>query len=141
MSESESDFSPWSHASANKWLGMIFSRSELIDEFERWASRDTEHLSEYQLRLLTSLLVILGHPSIWPEEEQARLSKLAMRAHSLVRNYREEKRSAQSVAEHQFRQQVQQDLDVEAELLRRRANISKRTNKLTLPKSWYRFWN
>lgn len=135
------DFAPWLHPKAQRWLLSLFDKSDLINEVEAWVFRDSEELNADQLRMATVLLVILGHPKIWPVEQRDRLQKLAARLHTLSKQIRSERTSAVSIAEHKKMATINEEWEYETELLRRRAAISKRTTKVQTPKTWLRFWN
>jgi hypothetical protein len=132
---------PWKHPKAQRWLEILFEKSDLIVELETWVFRDSKEYTAEQIRLITVLLVILGHPGIWPEDQRERYQKLAARLHTLSKEFRAERKSAISVAEHKRLEAIHQQWELETEMLRRRADLSKRTTKLELPESWVRFWN
>ncbi len=141
METPDESLAPWAHPKAQEWLALILRKSDLLDSLAAVIESPTEPLGMGQQRLMAMLLIVLGHPGLWPEEKQEVLKVCASRLHSLARQTREEAKLNLKSIDQKAATVVNADWDVELEMLRRRSGISKRVNKLTLPVSWKRFWN
>ncbi|MEQ1904446.1 MAG: hypothetical protein ABL888_09695, partial [Pirellulaceae bacterium] len=81
---------PWAHPKAQEWLSLILRKSDLVDSLAALIENPTDPLDMGQQRVLTMLLVVLGHPGLWPEEKRELFTRCASRLHSCARQNREE---------------------------------------------------
>jgi hypothetical protein len=141
METPDESLAPWAHPKAQEWLTLILRKSDLVDSLAALIESPAEPLDMGQQRVLTMLLVVLGHPGVWPEEKRELFTRCATRLHSYARQTREEAKLNLKAVEQKTATVVNADWDVELEMLRRRGGISKRVNALALPATWKRFWN
>ncbi len=141
METSDESLAPWAHPKAQEWLTLILRKSDLVDSLAALIENPAESLDMGQQRVLTMLLVVLGHPGIWPAEKQELFARCAARLHSYARQTRDEAKLNLKAVDQKAAMVVNADWDVELEMLRRRGGISKRVNALSLPATWKRFWN
>lgn len=141
METPDESLAPWAHPKAQEWLALILRRSNLVDSLAALIENPTEPLGMEQQRVLTMLLVVLGHPGLWPEEKRELFARCATRLQSYAKQTREEVKLNLKSVEQKTAAVVNADWDVELEMLRRRSGISKRINALSLPATWKRFWN
>lgn len=132
--------SPWAHPKAQEWLVTIFEKSGLLNELENWAFANDQVMDFEHQRLLASLLLILGHPEIWPSTERDRLENMVKGLVEANRIRVLQKPPQLSLEESQRAAALKTEWDVELEMLRRRVGVSRKVNKLEKPRSWCRFW-
>lgn len=141
MSENPETLAPWAHPKAQEWIKLVLEKSELINEFEKAVLGAQQDLPLHDIRLLSMLAVLLGHPQIWPEERRASFVECANRLNQAARALRERDPLFAKSFEPKAAKLIDEDLQVEIEMLRRRGGLSRRINPLQLPHSWKRFWN
>ena len=140
MSE-ESTISPWSHPKAQEWFETIFERSGALLSLSDEVFRHGDEFELPQLRMFTSLLLILGREGIWPSPNRGDLVKVTERLTELFRQKQKGPQRAMTVEEHREYGLQLAEGESELELLRRAVGLSRRLNRLEQPASWQGFWN
>lgn len=140
MSEDIS-ISPWSHPKAQEWFTEIFQRSGVVLKLSDEIFNHGDEFELPQIRLFSSLLLILGRDGVWPEQNRADLTRLAERLTELLKNKLKGHQRAMTVEGHRLHSQMVAEAEHELELLRRAVGLSRRLNKLEQPASWQGFWN
>lgn len=137
----DSTIAPWAHPKAHEWFETIFDRSGVLLRLSEEVYRDSNQIDLPQIRLFTSLLILLGREGIWPASQQNELVKMAERLSELLKEKLKAPREAMTMDEHKLRGQMVAEAELEVELLRRMVGLSRRLNKLGQPTSWKNFWN
>lgn len=142
----DNDLSPWAHPKAQRWFATLLERSGFINEVEDTVNLTDDHLELAHCRMLLALLILLGRPGIWPEDKNRVLQRAASKINNIAKKSQviqptSKKAKPLSIEQHKRNSVSRTAIQVELELLRRRAGISNRKSKLPMPSTWGKFWS
>ncbi len=139
MSEEETGMSPWVHPKATEWFQAVFKRSAIVENIENTVLRHANDLTIDRMRAVIAMLILIGRPGIWPEEQLGALRQVVQ---ALIRRRNDlgGAQTAQTIESHQRRHLLLATLDEELELLRRQTGVSRRTAPAKRPPTWSKFW-
>ncbi|MEM7456594.1 MAG: hypothetical protein AAF456_19775 [Planctomycetota bacterium] len=142
-----SDLSPFAHPKAQRYFATLLERSGFVAEVEEILQLDDDILELSHTRLLSAILLFIGRPGIWPDEQKRVLARAASRLSRQSKQIQEsgnqpkKKRKPLTLSQHQRLSELEETIKVELELLRRRAGVSNRVSKIAQPESWGKLWS
>ena len=118
-------------------------KSGLIDHVATIAEAQDDWLDIPQARIMTSVLIMLARPGIWPEKHVDLIRTVAGKFDRLAKSNSADTHSnvPLSMEEHRLRGLYLKAIESELEIIKRRAGTSLRKSILRKPPTWKQFWN
>ncbi len=118
-------------------------KSGLVDHVATISEANDDWLDIPQARIMTSILIMLGRPGIWPEKHVDLIRTVAEKFDRLSKNIAPNSHASRplSMEEHRVRNLYLKAIEAELEIIKRRTGISIRKTTLRKPPTWKQFWN
>ncbi|MCH2183053.1 MAG: hypothetical protein MK108_13700 [Mariniblastus sp.] len=134
------DLSPWAHPKSQAWFEMLFKRSGMLDELERFVAQPLEQIEVPECRMVLMLLIILARPGIWPSGYDDVLVLAEQKVTEIVKQTQSKTNRKMTMAQHQQHGVLMDEIRYELEVLRRRIGKSSLKTRIHRPATWKDFW-
>lgn len=134
------NLAPWVHPKSKKWFKELFDESGLVMGLRDVLENLEQPVGPAEARILMMMVATLGTDGVWPEGQRKELQRIVMSLARLSRAKDSDSSTPINIEEHQRREAIGKEVEIEIELLRRMVGISNRVTDLHLPESWGAFW-